>query len=162
MATPPEKPQQHSPLHNFTLPELKWSKNHSNNLHRGRRLERSQLKSRFRLKKKAGEIVVQEEDKPKVDEDEEEGQKTWNLRPSNVDGASTLQDDKAALPPIAKSSDGVKTTPKRPKKPMFSLTLTPEEIEEDIFAMTGLKPSRKPKRRPKAVQKQLDVRRFAI
>lgn len=83
-------------------------------------------------------------------------------RTSNVDGASTLQDDKAALPPIAKSSDGVKTTPKRPKKPMFSLTLTPEEIEEDIFAMTGSKPSRKPKRRPKAVQKQLDVRRFAI
>lgn len=110
-----------------------------------------------------------------VDEDEEEGQKTWNLRPgkplrqplsgnrtSNVYGATTLQDDKAALPPIAKSSDGVKATPKKPKKPMFSLTLTPEEIEEDIFAMTGSKPSRKPKRRPKAVQKQLDVRRSAI
>ena len=41
MATPPEKPQQHGPLHNFTLPELKWSKNHSNNLHRGRRLGES-------------------------------------------------------------------------------------------------------------------------
>ncbi|CAK9146203.1 unnamed protein product [Ilex paraguariensis] len=42
------------------------------------------------------------------------------------------------------------------KMPKFSMALSPEEIEEDIFAMTGSKPSRKPKSRGKAVQRQLD------
>ncbi|XVE76874.1 hypothetical protein DITRI_Ditri13aG0015400 [Diplodiscus trichospermus] len=51
---------------------------------------------------------------------------------------------------------------KKENKPKFSLSLTREEIEEDIFAMTGSKPSRKPQRRPKNVQKELDVRKDRI
>ncbi|EER99794.2 hypothetical protein SORBI_3002G393950 [Sorghum bicolor] len=39
----------------------------------------------------------------------------------------------------------------------FSLTLTSEEIEEDIYAVTGARPRHCPRRRPRPVQKQLDV-----
>lgn len=46
---------------------------------------------------------------------------------------------------------------KEKKKLSISISLTKEEIEEDIFALTGSKPSRRPKKRPKNVQKQLDV-----
>ncbi|XP_021757828.1 uncharacterized protein LOC110722836 [Chenopodium quinoa] len=38
----------------------------------------------------------------------------------------------------------------------FWISLSNKEIEEDIYSMTGSKPSRRPKKRPKNVQKQLD------
>ena len=44
------------------------------------------------------------------------------------------------------------------KRAVFSLTLTKEEIEEDFLKMTGAKPPKKPQKRPRAVQKQLDVK----
>lgn len=44
----------------------------------------------------------------------------------------------------------------------FSVSLTKEEIEEDLFAMTGLKPPWRPKKRSKVVKQQLDVRNFAF
>nr|XP_010921914.1 uncharacterized protein LOC105045357 [Elaeis guineensis] len=42
------------------------------------------------------------------------------------------------------------------ERPKFSVALTPEEIEEDIYAVTGSRPRRRPKKRPRIVQKQLD------
>lgn len=39
----------------------------------------------------------------------------------------------------------------------FSFALSKEEIEDDFFAMTGAKPPRRPKRRPKALQRKLNV-----
>ncbi|XP_008812763.1 uncharacterized protein LOC103723584 [Phoenix dactylifera] len=45
----------------------------------------------------------------------------------------------------------------RRDRPKFSITLTVEEIEEDIYAVTGSRPRRRPKRRPRVVQKQLDA-----
>lgn len=43
------------------------------------------------------------------------------------------------------------------EKRKFWIALSKDEIEEDIFVMTGNRPSRRPKKRPKNVQKQLDV-----
>jgi hypothetical protein len=43
------------------------------------------------------------------------------------------------------------------KKLRFSIPLTREEIEEDIYSLTGSKPARRSKKRAKHVQKQLDV-----
>lgn len=45
----------------------------------------------------------------------------------------------------------------RKEKRKFWIALSREEIEEDVFVMTGSRPSRRPKKRPKNVQKQLDV-----
>uniref|UniRef100_A0A5B7AJL7 Uncharacterized protein n=1 Tax=Davidia involucrata TaxID=16924 RepID=A0A5B7AJL7_DAVIN len=42
------------------------------------------------------------------------------------------------------------------EKRKFWISLSREEIEEDVYAMTGSKPARRPKKRPKNVQKQLD------
>lgn len=50
-------------------------------------------------------------------------------------------------------SNSGKTVPKL----KFSVELTKKEIEEDFIAMTGRKPPKKPMKRPKAVQKQVDV-----
>ncbi|KAI4327153.1 hypothetical protein L6164_019649 [Bauhinia variegata] len=44
----------------------------------------------------------------------------------------------------------------RKEKRKFWIALSREEIEEDIFAMTGSRPARRPKKRPKIVQKQVD------
>ncbi|XLS46923.1 hypothetical protein HN51_021281 [Arachis hypogaea] len=43
------------------------------------------------------------------------------------------------------------------KTAMLSLTLTKEEIEEDFLKVTAAKPPKKPNKRPRAVQKQLDA-----
>ncbi|CAL9779485.1 unnamed protein product [Musa acuminata subsp. burmannicoides] len=47
------------------------------------------------------------------------------------------------------------TEPKERTK--FSITLTREEIEEDIYAVTGHRARRRPRKRPRLVQKQLDL-----
>ncbi|KAM1517558.1 hypothetical protein ACFX1X_020990 [Malus domestica] len=45
---------------------------------------------------------------------------------------------------------------KEEERPKFSLTLTKKEIEEDFMKMLGHRPPRRPKRRPRNVQKQLE------
>ena len=45
---------------------------------------------------------------------------------------------------------------RRRKRAPFSVSLSPEEIEEDIYALTGGRPRRRPRKRPRAVQRQLD------
>lgn len=45
----------------------------------------------------------------------------------------------------------------RKEKRKFWIALSREEIEEDIFVMTGSRPARRPRKRPKNVQKQMDV-----
>lgn len=42
------------------------------------------------------------------------------------------------------------------KKRKFWIALSREEIEEDVFIMTGSRPARRPRKRPKNVQKVLD------
>ncbi|XP_057762642.1 uncharacterized protein LOC130982618 [Arachis stenosperma] len=44
----------------------------------------------------------------------------------------------------------------RKEKRKLWIALSKEEIEEDIFAITGSRPARRPEKRPKHVQKQLD------
>ncbi|CAN1826479.1 hypothetical protein LINPERHAP1_LOCUS31563 [Linum perenne] len=42
----------------------------------------------------------------------------------------------------------------------FSASLSRKEIEDDFMAMFGHRPARRPKKRPRIVQKQLDVSQF--
>ncbi|KAH0450190.1 hypothetical protein IEQ34_020882 [Dendrobium chrysotoxum] len=49
------------------------------------------------------------------------------------------------------------TVDKNDKRRKFSISLSRKEIEEDFYIFTGRKPSPKPKKRPKAMQKQLDA-----
>lgn len=84
------------------------------------------------------------------------GQRTWNLRPRN-----TLKKPSKAISGktgISNPSNNLESEEKleQPNKLLF--TLTREEIEADFLAMTGSKPPRKTKRRPKNVQNVIDVR----
>ncbi|KAG6512760.1 hypothetical protein ZIOFF_030889 [Zingiber officinale] len=49
---------------------------------------------------------------------------------------------------------------KRKERPRFSISLTKEEIDEDIYAVTGCRARRRPRKRPRVIQKQLEVRFF--
>ncbi|GAV74304.1 DUF1639 domain-containing protein [Cephalotus follicularis] len=49
------------------------------------------------------------------------------------------------------------STPVKDKKTKFAVALTKKEIEEDFRKMVGQRPHRRPKKRPRAVQKQLDT-----
>ncbi|KAM7508823.1 hypothetical protein LguiA_019276 [Lonicera macranthoides] len=114
---------------------------------------------RPRIQTKPIEVPPEEEKRGDVSEEmevEEDDQKTWNLRPRKPQNklSTSLLDDKSELPQTAEDNGGSKESP--PRWPKFSLSLTPQEIEEDIVTMTGSMPSRKPKKRPKAVQKKLD------
>ncbi|XP_009338552.2 uncharacterized protein LOC103930875 [Pyrus x bretschneideri] len=53
-------------------------------------------------------------------------------------------------------AEGQSVEKKKKVKSKFWIALSKEEIEEDVFVMTGSRPSRRPKKRPKNVQKQLD------
>ncbi|XP_076918373.1 uncharacterized protein LOC143616066 [Bidens hawaiensis] len=75
--------------------------------------------------------------------------KPWNLRPRryvidavNGNGVVTEMNESEQR--------------KMKKKRMLWISLSKDEIEEDIYAFTGSKPSRRPKKRSKIAQKQID------
>ncbi|KAJ4727240.1 DUF1639 family protein [Melia azedarach] len=203
------------PLHNFSLPDLKWAMNHTNT-NRFRKLSDSSHKSpqnnadcdsesqrqnpmlegvttgdgiEKSAKKKStavvsDDVVENSEKKPTassegsrsrifiriktknskiaeevadagdqncVAEDAEElVPKTWNLRPRKL----VTKDVKTPAPSPAKIAE--KKEKEKEKKRKFSIPLSKEEIEDDFLTMTGNKPSRRPKKRARNVQKQLD------
>ncbi|XP_019159219.1 PREDICTED: uncharacterized protein LOC109155948 isoform X2 [Ipomoea nil] len=96
--------------------------------------------------------------------------KTWNLRPRkpahrnmNVDqfraaggGSGTHENTTQSCHRNVIRPEAEPNTSQRKRRQRFSISLSREEIEEDIFSMTGSKPARRPKKRSKSVQKQLD------
>lgn len=208
MASPvPAKSQQ---LHNFSLPQLKWKKNH---LHRRRRAtespphhnrssstqkespirdskseldaEKSEKDSKSKIYiriRKSGKIAASEsisndnENHDQLPRDTEKGilvenceneeveePKTWNLRPRkavkkamNVDNKGTMkiQENRTRIRTDVIDNNSVERNEK--KKQKFSINLSREEVENDFLILTGSKPSRKPKKRAKILQKQLD------
>lgn len=100
--------------------------------------------------------------------------KTWNLRPRKLTikpeakvniGSSSgghsrmgVASTRVSKPRLAKSR--ARPSLERPvvkKECGFVFALTKEEIEHDFMHMTGEKPPKKPLKRPKIVQKNLDV-----
>ncbi|RWW84707.1 hypothetical protein BHE74_00006676 [Ensete ventricosum] len=76
----------------------------------------------------------------------------WNLRarrPTNGNGQGGCA---SAGAPTAAADEEDKR-----RKSGLTVSLTAEEIEEDIYAVTGSRPRRRPKKRPRAVQRLLDV-----
>ncbi|XWS38619.1 hypothetical protein CRYUN_Cryun19dG0146100 [Craigia yunnanensis] len=101
------------------------------------------------------------------EEEEETVQRPWNLRPRKVvvetkavvtavveKMSETAAPKSMRLRGLAENGGVVEKKEKR----KFWIALSREEIEEDIFVMTGSRPARRPKKRSKNIQKQLDVR----
>ncbi|TXG62539.1 hypothetical protein EZV62_009533 [Acer yangbiense] len=90
--------------------------------------------------------------------------KPWKLRSSrkDQDRASASTPVKAQLPSHEPAQLGsglgfdTEMTMEKRKRSSFSIALTKEEIEADLLAITGSKPTARPKKRPKNVQRQLD------
>ncbi|KAJ0054735.1 hypothetical protein Pint_00126 [Pistacia integerrima] len=144
---------------------------------------RSKIFIRIRTKNsKTADEVADTGDHTSVAEDAEESvPKTWNLRPRRVItkvnnnaiggaskiGGAAVPDNKAqppTRPELTRNRNIVTTEAKVPekkekekeKKQKFSISLTKEEIEDDFLILTGSKPARRPKKRAKNVQRQLD------
>ncbi|XP_018854345.1 uncharacterized protein LOC109016379 isoform X2 [Juglans regia] len=142
---------------------------------------KSKILIRLRTKNKSG--ATEDEDRAAeapaqtssaaAAEVEEPAQKIWNLRPrkpatkrldadgvrgaSRTDGAP-VQETKTQSPARAESARARNETDAKvsEKRPKLSISLSRKEIEEDILVFTGSKPARRPKKRAKNVQKQLD------
>ncbi|KAK4344874.1 hypothetical protein RND71_035050 [Anisodus tanguticus] len=142
---------------------------------------RSKILLKIPQKNKVEETAIHEEQQ-KCDESQEEGKaitadeeatKTWNLRPRrpihkslNLNGGpfrstgSAMQESKSQLPNMnvnKPENNESNAAQKKEKRRRFSVALSREEIDEDIYAMTGSKAARRPKKRVKALQKQLDT-----
>ncbi|KAB1225088.1 hypothetical protein CJ030_MR1G005383 [Morella rubra] len=113
-----------------------------------------------------GAADAPDEDSSVAVEVEEPASKTWNLRPRkpaprpNANGVGGLPAQETKSQPVrpadsSRTRNGTDT--KIPeKRPKLSIALSRNEIEQDIIALTGSKPSRRPKKRVKNIQKQLD------
>ncbi|XP_057796291.1 uncharacterized protein LOC131012380 isoform X2 [Salvia miltiorrhiza] len=160
MAAPPVKSQ---PLHNFSLPHLKWAhKNSSPSAPHNHRFRRRDHHRRTDPDPDPDNPKPPADD-PAVDEENGEG-KPWKLRPrkepikapsaskkeTNNDGVKSQR--LRGMAEGAQQSGSVERTAKR----KVWISLSREEIEEDVYALTGGKPARRPKKWPKNVQKQLD------
>lgn len=206
MTTAPMKSQ---PLHNFSLPFLKWGAPHPNRTRTppptesdhndstrhqrvvGSRSSRAQrlsfpssstnpqndaVETPQRQRALSAEKAIKEpaaaETEEVEEEEEEEGEvvgKPWNLRPRKVQEAlvgMTVFDNRGdnnvntKAPKSTRLREMVESrgnNGEKKEKNKFWVTLSREEIEEDIFIMTGSRPARRPRKRPKNVQKQLDV-----
>ncbi|KAK8635813.1 hypothetical protein V6N13_004529 [Hibiscus sabdariffa] len=133
---------------------------------------RSKIYIRLRTKSQKHVVEVPETGNQSlnVEDFDEFVPKTWNLRPrkpltkpQNQNGGgpkivALAHENKAQRPEASRARNATepKAAEKKAKKQRFSISLTREEIDDDIFAMTGSKASRRPKKRAKNVQKQLD------
>ncbi|XP_021753591.1 uncharacterized protein LOC110718959 [Chenopodium quinoa] len=94
----------------------------------------------------------------------------WNLRtrravckePNNLPASSDrkyISSSPVAKSPARRNSSEVCAGENggEPPRAKFSGTLSKQEIEEDFIAMLGTRPARRPKKRPKYVQRQIDA-----
>ncbi|GFZ12224.1 hypothetical protein Acr_23g0006090 [Actinidia rufa] len=213
MATGPERSR---PLHNFTLPRLKWGnqrflrcmKVNEINGH-DRRLSTSEadsdgsnrrssdsFKRSSPLKPIGGEGIEAVREKLMSDlRDAADKMKFTILEEEKNDSTAAppwnLRTRRAACKAPNESSAGnhrknCNSSPSRPESPMaetksnrlrglvaaaeqnvekrekgprakFSVSLSREEVERDFLAAAGIRPPRRPKKRPRIVQKQLDA-----
>ncbi|XP_010499118.1 PREDICTED: uncharacterized protein LOC104776709 [Camelina sativa] len=91
--------------------------------------------------------------------------KPWNLRkrraaawkePVSYKGIAI--EEKVVVTPLLKGGGGgvVEAETMKKMRPKFAVKLSKKEIEEDFVGMLGHRPPRRPKKRPRTVQKKLD------
>jgi len=99
----------------------------------------------------------------------------WNLRTRRAaigggnpisgkvsgNNCSPLRSDSAKSPRLRGDKRDREEKEKQKERVVFSVPLSKKEIEEDFMAMLGHRPSRRPKKRPRIVQKQMDVSKFS-
>lgn len=91
------------------------------------------------------------------------GARTWNLRPrqGGIRAPDAVGRSLCEQPAPAAAKSSTRLSYGVVKRPRFSISLTREEIDEDFCAMTGNRARLRPRRRPRRVQKKLNVSRLA-
>lgn len=120
----------------------------------------------------AEESLEPQKNKPDEEVEEVAVQRPWNLRPRKVVMVETSAAEATTVPP-EKTTETPAPKSTRPRvlaenggfvekkeRRKFRVALSKDEIEEDIFALTGSRPARRPKKRPKSIEKLLDVSKY--
>ena len=98
------------------------------------------------------EREAEEEKVKEVREEEGQVQEKWKLVPRKWHDQEKIPEK---IPNKKQYADQ-----KKEKRMKLSVALSRREIEEDMFAITGSRLSRKPKKRPKKLQDMVDVRQL--
>ncbi|CDY09629.1 BnaC07g34320D [Brassica napus] len=122
--------------------------------------------------------VKSEENPPRREEvpasaEEDEEKRKWNLRPRKAcgGGASEAKNQKPVAAVVEAKSNRQRGIPaespglggggggveSKNENHRLWVALSRDEIEEDVFSMSGNRPSRRPRKRTKTLQKHLDV-----
>ncbi|CAA2953783.1 uncharacterized protein LOC111386761 [Olea europaea var. sylvestris] len=183
-------PIKSKPLHNFSLPQLKWAhKNSTSQYHRVRRHDSPDNRqpipdtySEIRVVKTGTEQLHSIPKSPPqmgvvCAEEENWGCKEWYLRPrKEVKAAAAKKETSVENSRINSTTSALKSSRlrgwaeggepsgglgmgfgvERKEKMKIWISLSREEIDDDVYALTGSKPARRPKKRSKNIQKQLD------
>ncbi|KAJ0937600.1 hypothetical protein HanRHA438_Chr03g0143881 [Helianthus annuus] len=156
----------HQPLHNFTLPFLKWGQR----IHHHRRrspLSSSDLHNRRtttittterEIDEQNGDVSPHENNNSNlIDVDVATGDcKPWNLRPRRLVIDTVDSEHFPVMTCSKRLPRDDKDEERKKKNRRLWISLSKDEIEEDIYAFTGSRPCRRPKKRSKVEQKQLD------
>ncbi|KAF8053530.1 hypothetical protein N665_1404s0007 [Sinapis alba] len=157
-ATGPKK----KTLHNFSFTDLKWgahrnlrcTKIESNGV--DQRLRRRSSPPKFDNRSRENgieevkESILRDYEEEKRNKKEREVSPPWNLRKRRAACKAPIND-----------SDGNQWKEKgfgeeNGVRPKFVSTLLKKEVEDDYMVMMGHRPPRRPKKRPRNVQKQID------
>ncbi|RDX97630.1 hypothetical protein CR513_19575, partial [Mucuna pruriens] len=159
MATGPERSQ---PLHNFSLPCLKWGTQRllrcvNGDLDRGSSKLDAPQNDAARVPKRRNDDALEAAAGVASN-----AMMPWNLRTRRAAcRAPPHNDDDRRFFDMGCSSP----SPVKEKKKVvpgndtlkFSVSLSKEEVEQDFWALVGTRPPRRPKKRPRIVQRQLNT-----
>ncbi|KAJ0241397.1 hypothetical protein HA466_0218000 [Hirschfeldia incana] len=140
-------------LHNFSFTDLKWGVQ--------RNLRCAKIESdggspvvdqRLRRRSSPPELVEDRSREEGIKEDyEEEKTTTRSKKEGEVSPPWNLRKRRSAAPIRDSGGNNQRVRPTK-----FNLTLTKKEVEDDFVAMAAHGPSRRPKKRPRNVQRQID------
>jgi len=143
-------PERSKPLHNFPMPCLKWG---NQRFLRCVKVADDPDDIAAVRRKLILDLRVAA-DNLKVSIFQEPNSKPWNLRTRRA--ACKAPHHTNHLNSLTQEMKKKKKT-KIQEKTKFSVSLTKEEVEHDFWALVGTRPPRRPKKRPRIIQKNLDV-----
>ncbi|XP_047169166.1 uncharacterized protein LOC124837749 [Vigna umbellata] len=143
-------PERSKPLHNFPMPCLKWG---NQRFLRCVKVADDHDDIAAVRRKLILDLRVAA-DNLKVSIFQEPNSKPWNLRTRRA--ACKAPHHTNQLNSLTQEMKKKKTT-KIEEKTKFSVSLTKEEVEHDFWALLGTRPPRRPKKRPRIIQKNLDT-----
>jgi hypothetical protein len=140
-------------LHDFTFPTLSWG------THRLLRCSKDGAPTSASPPPHP-QTPSQQKEKPQGAAGASQPPRPWNLRTRRSATAAPLAagSEGAGKAAAWQAQQPLASPPADARKRGFSVALTKEEIAADFLAIRGARPPRRPKKRPRAVQRQLDVR----